>query len=53
MVRVSRREFVSAGIGASLILAPRIASAASSGFPAKNIQFIIPYFGSRIIKRRL
>jgi tripartite-type tricarboxylate transporter receptor subunit TctC len=43
MVRVSRREFVSAGIGASFILAPRGASAASSGFPSKNIQFIIPY----------
>ena len=43
MVGISRREFVSAGIGASLVLAPLRASAASDGFPAKNIQFIIPY----------
>jgi tripartite-type tricarboxylate transporter receptor subunit TctC len=43
MVRVSRRDIVRAGIGASLMLAPRVALAASSGFPAKNIQFIIPY----------
>src|SRR6266550_8733668 len=43
MVRVSRREFVCAGIGASLFLAPRGVSAAPNGFPAKNIQFIIPY----------
>jgi tripartite-type tricarboxylate transporter receptor subunit TctC len=43
MVRVSRREFIYAGIGASFILAPRGAYAASSGFPSKNIQFIIPY----------
>ncbi len=43
MVRVSRREVVSAGIGASLILAPRTTSAAPNTFPAKNIQFIIPY----------
>src|ERR1700704_532139 len=43
MVRVSRREFVSAGIGSSLFLAPRRVSAASGVFPAKNIQFIIPY----------
>ncbi len=43
MVRVSRREVISAGIGASLILAPRTTSAAPNTFPAKNIQFIIPY----------
>ena len=43
MVRVSRREFISAGIGSSLVLAPRGVSAASGAFPAKNIQFIIPY----------
>src|SRR6202140_511707 len=43
MVRVSRRDVVTAGIGASLILAPRSALAASGAFPAKNIQFIIPY----------
>jgi putative tricarboxylic transport membrane protein len=43
MVGVSRREFVSASIGASVILAPRVALAAPSAFPAKNIQFIIPY----------
>jgi tripartite-type tricarboxylate transporter receptor subunit TctC len=42
MVEFSRREIVAAGIGASLILAPRSISAAA-GFPAKNIQFIIPY----------
>src|SRR5258706_13896978 len=43
MVGISRREMVSAGIGASLVLAPRRISAAPSGFPAKNIKFIIPY----------
>jgi tripartite-type tricarboxylate transporter receptor subunit TctC len=43
MVSVSRRDFISAGIGSSLILAPRRVSAASGAFPAKNIQFIIPY----------
>ncbi|HYK79911.1 MAG TPA: tripartite tricarboxylate transporter substrate binding protein [Micropepsaceae bacterium] len=43
MIGVSRREFVCAGIGASFILAPGGASAASGGFPSKNIQFIIPY----------
>jgi tripartite-type tricarboxylate transporter receptor subunit TctC len=43
MVRVSRREVVTAGVGASMILAPRRALAAAGAFPARNIQFIIPY----------
>src|SRR6266480_5361867 len=43
LVKFSRRDVVAAGIGASLFLAPREASAAAGGFPARNIQFIIPY----------
>lgn len=44
MSRVTRREFVvSAGIAAPAVLAPRFASSAPAGYPARNIQFIIPY----------
>src|ERR1017187_4087337 len=39
---VSRRAFLSAG-AASLVFVARAAAAAAIGFPAKNIQFIIPY----------
>ena len=41
MVKVSRRDVVAAGVP-FLVLA-RTALAASGAFPAKNIQFIIPY----------
>jgi tripartite-type tricarboxylate transporter receptor subunit TctC len=40
--RVSRRAWLTGGI-ACVVMGPRAARAASSGFPAKNIQFIIPY----------
>jgi len=43
MVKLSRRDVLSAGAAAPLILAPRLSHAAADGFPAKNIQFIIPY----------
>ena len=39
---LSRRALLSGG-AASVLLGPRVAAAAVSGFPAKNIQFIIPY----------
>jgi tripartite-type tricarboxylate transporter receptor subunit TctC len=42
MGAVSRRAFLSAG-AASLVFGARAAAAAAIGFPAKNIQFIIPY----------
>src|SRR5580765_1338696 len=44
MSNVTRRELVvSAGLAAPAFFAPRLASAASADFPARNIQFIIPY----------
>jgi tripartite-type tricarboxylate transporter receptor subunit TctC len=44
MSKVTRRELVvSAGLAAPAFLAPRLAYAASADFPARNIQFIIPY----------
>jgi tripartite-type tricarboxylate transporter receptor subunit TctC len=39
---LSRRALLSGG-AACLVLGPHVAGAAVSGFPAKNIQFIIPY----------
>jgi tripartite-type tricarboxylate transporter receptor subunit TctC len=44
MSKISRRELViSAGIAAPTVLIPRLVCAAAGGFPAKNIQFIVPY----------
>jgi tripartite-type tricarboxylate transporter receptor subunit TctC len=43
MVHFTRRNVLTAGIGAPLSLAPGAAFAAANSFPAKNIQFIIPY----------
>src|SRR6185312_1615299 len=44
MKRFSRRDVViSAGLAAPALLAPRLAQGAAAGFPAKPIQFVIPY----------
>lgn len=43
MLHFTRRAVLAAGAGAALGLAPRLASAAPAAYPAKNIQFIIPY----------
>jgi tripartite-type tricarboxylate transporter receptor subunit TctC len=44
MKRFTRRDVViSAGLAAPALLAPRLAHSAAPSFPAKNIQFVIPY----------
>jgi tripartite-type tricarboxylate transporter receptor subunit TctC len=44
MMKFSRREMmISAGIAAPALLTPRSLTAAPTNYPAKNIQFIIPY----------
>src|SRR3954463_15944416 len=43
MAHFTRRNVLTAAIGAPLSLAPGAAFAAANGFPAKPIQFIIPY----------
>jgi tripartite-type tricarboxylate transporter receptor subunit TctC len=44
MTKISRRDVLkTASLAAPVLLAPNLASAAASNFPAKNIQFIIPY----------
>jgi tripartite-type tricarboxylate transporter receptor subunit TctC len=43
MVHFTRRKILTAALGAPLSLAPGAAFAAANVFPAKNIQFIIPY----------
>src|SRR4051812_6896092 len=42
-MQISRRALVTAGAAALCFRSRRAVAAASSGFPAKNIQFIIPY----------
>jgi len=42
-LRLTRRDFVASAIAAAPLLLARRATAAVSGFPAHNIQFIIPY----------
>ena len=44
MTKFSRRDVLTAaGLSAPALLMPRASYAAASNFPAKNIQFIIPY----------
>ena len=44
MSKITRRELVvSAGLAAPALMAPRLARAATSDFPARSIRFIIPY----------
>jgi len=44
MANITRRDLmVSAGLAAPVLIAPRTVNAAPADFPAKNIQFVIPY----------
>src|SRR5215510_1971459 len=43
MVKITRRDLIQAGVAAPAVLAARSVRAAAANYPAKNIQFVIPY----------